>query len=95
MLDDSSRSALIPALFGDVKDPAEATPSKSDAFDRARWYAHQLQDTLSVALILGGRLAQEAGNDVMLQLADSGNGTGRVTFAPRPEPTGVVPGDAE
>lgn len=77
-----SIASRISKLASDAESLADTIRSGGEAPpERTRRQAHQLRETLGVALILSEMLARETGNGPMVKVNGRPDGTGEARFA--------------
>jgi hypothetical protein len=78
---EDSLAARLSKLASDAESLAETIRTQNDALpERTRRRAHQLRETLGVALIMSEMLARETGNGPMVEMRGRPDGAGEARF---------------
>jgi hypothetical protein len=79
--DNPTLPGQLEALAEDARDLAHSIRTTGDMpRGQAQQHAHQLRETLGVALVLAERLNRQQGNDQMVVISRHPDGTGEVRY---------------
>ena len=88
MHDDNPLPGQLEALAEDARDLAHSIRTTGEMpRGQAQQHAHQLRETLGVALVLAERLARQQGTDRMVEISRHLDGTGEVRYEISLDPT--------